>query len=443
MLARLFPPSSGVAGRSWIAALVLGIALALVSVPLYPLMGAAEPYLAFVLAGCVIGSLVASGWEALVASGSLAIVIGALYSVRLSGNSFVAAFNNLRDSERFLRDVIVQYLYGNIVLPLVQASGRHGSDARVVLVVGLFTAALVSLAVRAFLESEVAGRVAGSLFRSSSGFGRKRLGTAMSLAVILLSLFGAQVSASRTIQSEFEKPLKRGEYATDYGVYEHTIQLMAGGQTYYSALQKSIVEDARYLKDPATGYHLLSPTWVRFPLPFAIWSGIYAVAPGAVTLFASLLAVAALAVAGWGMERLVGPGAGPFAVLLAGPYLIMVSIWQSLFLPEWFGSLFVLASFGFLATRRRYLAILFALLAVMTREHLWMWMVILGVALTVEAIREKKWRPVLAWAGGTVLGAVAVGLHWWNVIANHSEHARRGGHRGTGDCRSAGTGSPR
>ena len=147
-------------------------------------------------------------------------------------------------------------------------------------------------------------------------------------------------------------------------------------------------------------------------------------------LFGLLLAAIACGFVGWAMERQYFLGAGTLIAMPLMAYFGMVGTWDSAYLADYWGGILVLLSFGLLLNRLTYSGVIAALLAGLTREQIWLWIVAVGLGLAWLALRRKRWQPLAVLVVGFFVDGGLFVWHWHTVSTYHASMLDAGGRAG-------------
>lgn len=229
----------------------------------------------------------------------------------------------------------------------------------------------------------------------------------ISLALVILisvSFIYSTVSTTGDFRSRLLVEPADEKYDYDHLIYLKTYYLMGQGQGYYPALVDAALKDKRI---NSLQQWLHGPLFIRQPTVFYIWRML---APQASYIFYWSLALAVLAV--WllrfGLEKLAGGRIAVISIALLLPYLIIGSTWANILLSDWWASLLVLGAFG-LIFRGRYLpAAVLALLAALIRETT----ALLILSALVGGLIARDRRVIWPFTGAALLFAPLFLIHY-------------------------------
>jgi hypothetical protein len=206
-------------------------------------------------------------------------------------------------------------------------------------------------------------------------------------------------------------------YGFDAIINLKTYYLMRGGMNYYDAILKAAEGDLRIndIKGGKWGqdWGIVSPTHIRQPEVFYLWTAVGFFGASGIVWAAVLLAIGLWATWYWALFPRLGQRA--LAVAFGLYPLLTVQIGSfNLFHPDWWATMMLMLGAAFLVRKRFTAAAVFALLAVIFREVLIFYLLVLIATGVVFWLRRKvSTREVAGFAIGLVVFAVAYAAHYF------------------------------
>jgi|GEM_PF-6422598 len=168
--------------------------------------------------------------------------------------------------------------------------------------------------------------------------------------LLLMLILYANTFSYSDFQIRNSYPVASGNYATDYHIYKRTNELMRDqGFNFYYALNEARHGDIRVIKNPEKEYPIPSPLWVQQPFLFYLWKFFGSSSPKGIVFLAAALLFTGLILLFVAFENKLGPGTSIIVLSIVYPFFYLSLGWESLYLPDLWGSLFMMISAGFYA----------------------------------------------------------------------------------------------
>jgi hypothetical protein len=367
----------------------------------------AVPLTVGVFVGVNVYPEIAATWAGAAAGGVGGLVAGLVFQMA----PLVARLSQMPD---YANPDVPASVYTGFLLPMIQANPINGAFA------GSSGAVLLS-ALCALMTGAAAYATALVVRRSSSMEGARTwlAWAAVGLVAVAFVFTALSMTSVDGFQEQLNNEPRIGEYAFDPVINLKAIYLM-GGESYYLSYVDAAAGDSRLMKSNAVRdrklFGVQSPMMVRQPGIFYVWRGLTTLGGGASILFASvLLCAGALGLAYHAFKPLLSFRA-LFVPMFLFPSLMMHTTWFNVLHPDWWAALAVLYSAMLLIRGREVAAVVFAMVAALTRETTISWLVVVFSVSVVMSFRKRaSWRLPVIGAGGFVLFAAAYVLHYFGA----------------------------
>lgn len=239
------------------------------------------------------------------------------------------------------------------------------------------------------------------------------------LTIILISY--SYLDAYKPFFIKINMPVEPGQYATDYHIYKRTLELMKFEKMgYYQALHNARNQDARVIRNPLEEYPIPSPLWVRQPYLFYFWYFITSQTLDSIILVALIIFCLGLLIIAYYLEKFLFKGASFLSLLLIYPFFYLSIGWEEIFLPDLWGSLFALISFGFLLLSQDELSLFFAEIASLCRIFFAPFFVAVLFYVVWKNLHAKDYKKAIRNFFLGLIFPVLYSLHFYNVVNKHS-----------------------
>lgn len=241
----------------------------------------------------------------------------------------------------------------------------------------------------------------------------------VSLIILLVLLLYSFFFSYGSQRAKLAQTLEKGEYATDYSIYKRTYELMKNsGMSYYRALNKAKNEDARNISDPSA-WSIPTPFWVRQPFVFYLWKFLGMINPQLILIFALFLFFAGFFLIALYSERHLFKGSSLLLLSIIYPFFYLSFGWEEIFLPDFWGSLFLLISVGLFLNLRFFSSLFFAQLASLCRVLYAGFYLVVFVLVVFRFAKDGLKRTVPAFFIGSLFPVLYI-FHILNVLNKHS-----------------------
>jgi len=208
------------------------------------------------------------------------------------------------------------------------------------------------------------------------------------IAIIALNFLVISAGSSEKLTSTLSMNPPNESYAYDAYVYLKTYYNMTGGENYYHALPDAVKGDKR-VNDPTKEW-LLGYITFRLPTVFYLWR-IFAGSNGGNIYYLSLmLAVIALVLTFYGINRTAGAGVAGLSALLVAPYLYLGANWVNILFPDWWAALFGLIGVALFFQKQYIGAAAVVTLAALSREPMGV-LIAAGLLAGIVTKERKIW----------------------------------------------------
>lgn len=406
--------------KTFFYALTSGIIVGIASIPSYWIFGSLEPYAMFVIAGIVLGLLAFEISSALIAPVFYSIFAALIYPNIFTIDKYIDSVKNA-NIPFFYRDVISQHVYIDFLFPLVKSSSLELFGSTSLFFLSLLLSGFISLSTYWIkVNFDILEYIPVSL-KKRFPLESSRIISSIFLAMFLLFISNSSFASMGAFRQRNNQVLLPGQYATDFHIYKRIYQLLLEGENFYLAFDRAIDEDARSIREsvnkkPEDPGAWPTPRWIRHPFTFYLWKYVGFWNANDILKFALLLVSISLFLVGLGFEKIFPKGAGIVTALFVFPFFFMATGWENLFIPDLWGSIFILLAFGCLLNNFVYPAIFFSLLASMNRIPYWLWIGAMLTGLFVDFIINKRWKYLAAQIAGFSLVYASFSYHWYLIL---------------------------